>query len=88
MQYLPFGYQPLTAEQREQQDRKFELYDYYGIPYGMLDNDNDIEISQKEIDREDARLLLMQGKKIPKDLEIRLLRYKQNDQQKVISSLD
>lgn len=63
------------------QKRKFEAYDYYGIPYGIFDgnDDNSIEQSKREKDIEDARILIMEGKSLPKDLELRLLAYKENN---------
>lgn len=78
MKYLPFGYQEKTQEQLAKQESKFKLYDCYGIPYGILDGDSEHIDMQKELDIEDARLFIMQGKKLPKDLEIRLLGYKKH----------
>lgn len=82
MRYLPLGYLERTQEQIDEQERKFKLYDYYGIPYGILDGGHDCSCMdmQKEIDREDARLLIMQGKEIPRDLEDKLMRYKLEDE--------
>lgn len=82
-QYLPLGKQIIpTEEQVRAQQLKFEKYDYYGIPYGNFDTEECGEgnISKKENDREQARMFIMTGKRIPKDLEIRLLQYKQQDQ--------
>lgn len=81
-QYLPFGKQIIPSqEQIEAQKTKFKKYDYYGIPYGYFDTSKDGEgyDSKKERDREQARLLIMSGKNIPKDLEIRLLEYKKQE---------
>jgi hypothetical protein len=81
--YYPFGkpIQP-TEEQAFAQQKKFERYDYYGIPYGDFDTSKNGEgyTSDEEIDREKARILIMNNEIIPKDLEIRLLRYKQQEQ--------
>lgn len=75
--FLPMGYQPQTDEQIKDMDRKFELYDYYGIPYGIFDDiRQDINV---EKDRTTAKLLIMQGIAIPEDLEKRLLEYKDAD---------
>ncbi|MBO5388341.1 MAG: hypothetical protein J6A59_09405, partial [Lachnospiraceae bacterium] len=58
----------------------FQKYDYYGIPYGDFDtSEGEGYKSEKEVDRENARLLILSGKSIPKDLEIRLLQYKQQE---------
>ena len=81
-QYYPFGKQIIpTQEQVEAQQLKFKKYDYYGIPYGYFDTSKEGEgnTSKKERDRENARLLIMSGKSIPKDLETRLLQYKQQE---------
>lgn len=78
--FLPLGYQPQSEEEIKMTEEKEKLYEYYGIPYGVIDgseNDNkDIEI---EKDRTSAQILIMQGKEIPKDLEQRLLRYKEEE---------
>lgn len=75
--YLPMGYQLQTDEQIKDMDRKFELYDYYGIPYGIFDDARlDINV---EKDRTAAKLMIMQGITIPEDLEKRLLEYKDAD---------
>lgn len=81
--YLPFGRElVMTKEQMAQQENKFEAYDFYGIPYGIIDDTRDGEqfATKKDIDREKARLLIMQQKPLPKDLEQRLLRYKAEDE--------
>lgn len=81
-QYLPFGKQIIpTQEQVKEQTLKFEQYDYYGIPYGSFDASEEGEgfKSQKEIDREKARLLIMQGKSIPKELADKLISYKEQE---------
>ena len=83
MKYLPFGREiVLTDEQQAQQKRKFDLYDEYGIPYGIFDGTHVGEQfrSQKDKDRDAARILIMQGKDIPEDLKERLLSYKNQEQ--------
>lgn len=79
-QYLPFGKQiTATKEQQKFQDDKFKLYEMYGIPYGYIDNDRLGEQygSEKDDDRELARMLIMMGKELPDELKERLLKYKQ-----------
>lgn len=68
----------LTRPQTEQelmiQANKEKLYKFYGIPYDVFDDEeNNSQISK---DREKARILIMTGKPIPKDLEEKLLQYK------------
>lgn len=77
--FLPLGYQPQSEEEIKMTEEKEKLYEYYGIPYGVIDGseeDNDIEI---EKDRTTAQILIMQGKPIPADLEKRLLEYKERN---------
>lgn len=81
MQYLPLGYKPQTPEQLQEQEARFKRYDYYGIPYGIIDDPEDEEITQIEIDQVEAVTLILQGKEIPKDLEQRLLSYKHHTTQ-------
>lgn len=81
-QYLPFGKKIIpTQEQVEKQQYKFKQYDYYGIPYGNFDMSDDGEgyKSQKDIDREKARLLIIKREQIPKELGSKLLEYKQQE---------
>ena len=77
MTYLPFGYKEQTPEQIKKQNEKFRLYDYYGIPYGIFDESETIENNKIESDREKARLMIMKGEDIPKELAEQLLKYKQ-----------
>lgn len=78
--FLPLGYQPQSEEEIKMTEEKEKLYEYYGIPYGVIDGsekeDKDLEI---EKDRTTAQILIMQGKEIPSDLEKRLLQYKENE---------
>lgn len=80
--YLPYGKELIpTEEQIEQQQIKFKRYNYYGIHYGEFDGNDYGEgrLSQKDKDIEQARILIMAGKEIPKDLENRLLEYKKKN---------
>ena len=77
--FLPLGYVPQTEEQIAETERRENLYDYYGIPYGIFDGDEKEDSTEIEKDRTEAQILIMQGKEIPKDLEERLLRYKEKD---------
>lgn len=78
--FLPLGYQPQSEEEIKMTEQKEKLYEYYGIPYGVIDG---LEKEEKELaiekDRTEAQILIMQGKEIPEDLGKRLLRYKEND---------
>lgn len=67
-----------SLDKIELQDYKFSMYDLYGIPYGILDGEQDGEgnITEKERDYDKARILIMQGKDLPEDLKQRLLQYK------------
>lgn len=83
--YFPFGEQMIpTQEQIEKEKEKFRRYDYYGIPYGYFDDLNMGEgyETEKDMDREEARFLIMKGENIPADLEKRLLYYKQQDMER------
>lgn len=80
MQYLPFGKRIKQSEtERLFQEKKFQLYDYYGIPYGIFDESGDDIMGSVEEDRAKAKLLIMQGLEIPHELECRLLQYKQQE---------
>jgi len=81
--YLPYGYIERTQEQIEKQERKIQLYEYYGIPYGVFDDGQD-SVSQKDIDRAQADLLIEAGRPIPVDLAERLLEYKKDDERNLI----
>ena len=78
--FLPLGYQPQSEEEVKMTEEKEKLYEYYGIPYGVIDG---LEKEEKELeiekDRTTAQILIMQGKEIPEDLGKRLLQYKEND---------
>lgn len=67
----------LTPEEIEFNKRKWDLYDYYGIPYGVID-DSKTEESTKDLDYLKASILISQGEEISKDLEERLFKYKED----------
>ena len=75
MKYVSPCYKERTQEDIMEQERRFKLYEYYGIPYGIFDDVD--EKSDVEADREWARHLIMQGLDIPKELEERVLKYKE-----------
>lgn len=78
--YLPLGRKIMpTKEQVKTQQVNFDRYDYYGIPYGIIDGTDEGKLTPKDIDREQAKLFISQGKQLPKDLERRLLNYKQSE---------
>lgn len=82
--FLPLGYQPQSEEEIKMTEEKEKLYEYYGIPYGVIDGsekeEKDIEI---EKDRTTAQILIKQGKEIPEDLKNRLLQYKEHEKRNV-----
>ncbi len=65
---------PSQEELNKRKEREI-IYDYYGIPYGVFDGNS----TPKEVERDWSRAisLLAKGEKIPKELEERLLKYKQ-----------
>ena len=77
---------------QEEQEKRFSLYEYYGIPYGYLCGGGIDEgtyfSNPKNVDRNAARLLIMQDKPIPKDLEERLFKYKRISEQYEYYGLD
>lgn len=81
--FLPLGYQPQSEEEIRMTEEKEKLYEYYGIPYGVIDGiDNPNKEIEIEKDRTTAQILIMQGKEIPKELEQRLLKYKEEEKKK------
>lgn len=78
--FYPFG-KPIipTKEEINAQKRKFELYDYYGIPYGQIDDSKEAE-TQKDLDRLQASIYIMKGEEVPQELAERLLKYKENNE--------
>lgn len=65
------AYKP-TKESIEKQIKRHKLYEYYGIPIGVFDDGNNIY----DADDIKAMDLISKGKKLPKDLEQRLLEKK------------
>lgn len=67
---------PQTLDDINKREERFRIYDYYGIPHSIFD---EIKIPKKiEKDWAEAVALIVSNKKIPKDLEKRLLEYKSN----------
>lgn len=64
-----------TDEEIIARNRLFEAYEYYGIPYGVFDSTRTPENVEKDWSR--AVALLAKKEKIPKELENRLLKYKE-----------
>ena len=77
---------------QEEQEKRFSLYEYYGIPNGYFCGGGIDEgtyfSNPKNVDRNAARLLIMQNKPIPKDLEERLFKYKRISEQYEYYGLD
>lgn len=67
---------PQTKEEITARNELFKVYEYYGIPYGIFDS---IKIPEDNIERDwsKAVALLAKKEKIPKELENRLLMYKE-----------
>ena len=81
--FLPLVYQPQSEEEIKMTEEKEKLYEYYGIPYGVIDGaENPSKKIEIEKDRTTAQILIMQGKEIPKELEQRLLKYKEEEKKK------
>ena len=75
MAYYPFGKKLIMSEEEViKRERKFQLFDYYGIPYGLLDGD----VTRMDKEFHEARMLIEQGKPVSMELEKRLLEYKRN----------
>lgn len=75
MRYLPFGEVKLmSAAELEEREKRFRLYEKYGIPYGVFDGEE--EDCFIEADRQMAVYYIVSGQEIPKDLEERLLNSK------------
>lgn len=81
---MAYRYKEDREKSAQQSKLRFELYDYYGIPYGGFDTDGDagegLFLSEKQQDRERARTLILGMQGIPKELANRLLKYKEQDQ--------
>lgn len=66
---------PFTPEERAIEEKRHKQYDYYGIPYLVFGKKETPK--QVEKDWSEATLLILGDKPIPKDLEQRLLSYKE-----------
>ena len=66
---------------QEEQERRFRLYEYYGLKTGVIYDppygEGNIFETQEEIDKREARQLILGNKELPKDLAERLLGYKE-----------
>lgn len=81
--YYPFGEKLKPSKQMVlEQENMFKQYDYYGIPYGIIDANSEEKMTQKEIDREKAKLFIASKEPIPQELVSKLLRYKAEDNNK------
>lgn len=80
--YLPFGKRlEATEADIEAESLKFKQYEYYGIPYGYFDLIEGTEsLTEKDKQRNEARLLILEGKSIPPELGDKLLEYKEQDE--------
>ena len=77
--FLPDYARPQTPQEIKKANERIRKFEYYGIEYNNLDG-GELAESKKEKDRDEARILILMGKEIPKDLEERLLRYKDEDE--------
>jgi alanyl-tRNA synthetase len=78
--YYPFGEKIVPTEEEIEKERlMFKQYDYYGIPYGLIDDSAYGEGNRTDIeeDQDAARMFILKGEPVPKDLETRLLKYKE-----------
>lgn len=66
---------------QEEQERRFSLYEYYGIETGVIYDtpygEGNIFETQEEIDKREVRTLIISNEELPKDLAERLLGYKE-----------
>ncbi len=73
-----------SQEEINRREKIHKLYNYYGIPYGIFDED---EVSRAiERDWNKAMLLIDQDKPVPRDLEERLLKHKKKAEKEVLQS--
>lgn len=77
--FLPDYARPQTLQEIRETHERIRRFEYYGIEYNNFDG-GDLPESEKEKDQDEARILILMGKEIPKDLEERLLRYKAEDE--------
>ena len=79
LNFLPDYARPQTPQEIRETHERIRRFEYYGLEYNAFD-EGDFDESKKEKDRDEARMLILMGKEIPKDLEERLLRYKAEDE--------
>lgn len=79
LNFLPDYARPQTPQEIKKTNERIKRFEYYGIEYNNLDG-GELAESKKEKDRDEARMLILMGKEIPKDLEERLLKYKAEDE--------
>ena len=83
-EYLPFGKSiKLTESEQSRNNTKFSLYEFYGIPYGYFDYEEDTLDYSRQSDINQARTLINLGEPIPEDLSKRLLEYKSKNKPKI-----
>lgn len=63
--YYPFGKQTQSREGYEKQMNRFKLQDYYGIPYGQFDGDEEI-ITEYDMAVNKAVMYILAEKELPK----------------------
>lgn len=76
--FIPKGCRPRTLDEINKEERQVSLAKRLGISLDTFDDSEDIN-SQKEKDKDLALYLISADKPIPKDLETRLLKYKEED---------
>lgn len=79
LNFLPDYARPQTPQEIKKTNERIKRFEYYGIEYNNFDG-GELDESKKEKDRDEARIFILMGKEIPKDLEERLLRYKAEDE--------
>lgn len=72
---------PFTKEEKDRYEKKLAMYDYYGIPYLMFDEEKGI-VEQIRKDRRKAARIIETGGEMPEDLAKRLLKYKKADEER------
>lgn len=78
MGFLQLEVEAHVGKNQMEQERKLSLYEYYGIDNPQNGEGNVFE-SQEEIDKKEARKLILGNKELPKDLAERLLGYKEGN---------
>lgn len=83
MGFLQLEVEAYVGKNQMEQERRFSLYEYYGIETGIIYDppygEGNVFESQEEIDKREARKLILGNKKLPKDLAERLLGYKEGN---------